>query len=184
MVGYYLHTIHSEYLFIPFAFFTIIEFSSFCLFYYFIWNKKRKTNFIFPVWLCFIAFALIDFFFINKMNDFDSVTIGVESIVIILMCIYYLITQIRGSVDLLVYSTSNFWVVITFLIYLSGTFFLYIMTETMIYNDAFRIQYVFINSGFNILKNILLSIAMVMKSDNNKSDKIKLYHGINKSLAN
>jgi hypothetical protein len=39
------------------------------------------------------------------------------------------------------------------------------MAETMIQNKAFRIQYIIINSAFNILKNLLLSIAMVMKSD-------------------
>lgn len=39
------------------------------------------------------------------------------------------------------------------------------MTETMLNNDSFQKQYIYINSSFNILKNILLSIAMVMKSD-------------------
>lgn len=98
------------------------------------------------------------------MNSFDSITVGVESIAIILMCIYYLIIQIKGTNNLFVYSTANFWVIITFLIYLSGLFFLYIMAENMIQDKAFRIQYIIINSAFNILKNILLSIAMLMKA--------------------
>ncbi|MEO8415032.1 MAG: hypothetical protein ABI472_15295 [Ginsengibacter sp.] len=34
----------------------------------------------------------------------------------------------------------------------------------MIQNLSFRIQYTFINSTFNILKNILLSVAMLMKA--------------------
>lgn len=38
------------------------------------------------------------------------------------------------------------------------------MAETMFNNRAFRIQYTVINGVFYILKNILLSIAMVMKS--------------------
>jgi hypothetical protein len=97
------------------------------------------------------------------MNSFDSITVGVESILIILMCIYYLIVQIKGANNLFVYSTSNFWIVITFLIYLSGTFFLYIMAENMINDRAFQSQYDIINSAFNVLKNVLLSIAMLMK---------------------
>jgi hypothetical protein len=97
------------------------------------------------------------------MNGFDSIASGVECIFIILLCIYYLIIQLKGINNLFVYSTSNFWIIITFLIYLAGTFFLYIMAENMIQNENFQIQYTIINSAFNILKNILLSIAMLMK---------------------
>ncbi len=109
------------------------------------------------------------------MTGFDSVAIGIESILIILMCIYYLFQQIRGVTNLQVYSTSNFWVIITFLIYISGTFFLYILTENMINDKAFRIQYIYINSFFNILKNVLLSIAMLMKPDEVKPGIKKNY---------
>ena len=31
------------------------------------------------------------------MNSFDSIAVGVEDILIILMCIYYLIIQIKGA---------------------------------------------------------------------------------------
>lgn len=97
------------------------------------------------------------------MDSFDSITAGIESISIILLCIYYLISQLKGTNTQFIYSTSNFWIIITFLIYLSGTFFLYIMAENMTIDRSFRIQYVVINSVFNIIKNILLSVAMLMK---------------------
>ncbi|MEO6639340.1 MAG: hypothetical protein ABIN25_13765, partial [Ginsengibacter sp.] len=42
---------------------------------------------------------------------------------------------------------------------------LYIMAQTMVSDDPFKILYVYINSSFNILKNVLLSIAMLMKSN-------------------
>lgn len=38
------------------------------------------------------------------------------------------------------------------------------MAENMIQSKAFQIQYTIINSVFNILKNILLSVAMLMKT--------------------
>jgi hypothetical protein len=110
------------------------------------------------------------------MEAFDSITVAIESIVIILLCIIYLAMQIKGSQNLFVYSTSNFWIIIAFLIYLAGTFFLYLMTETMFNNKTFRIQYSVINSTFNILKNILFAVAMLMKSTpppNSKSQKNK-----------
>lgn len=164
LASYYLQLVRSENLLILFALFTVAELSFFCLFYYYILPDNKAKKFIFPAWLCFIIFSLIDFFFINKRDRFDSFTSGLQSIFIIGMCIYYLFLQIKGSTNLQVYSTSNFWIIITFLIYLSGLFFLYILTETMINDKAFQIQYLYINSIFNILKNVLLSIAMLMKA--------------------
>ncbi len=79
----------------------------------------------------------------------------------------------KRNYNLFVYSTSNFWIIITFLIYSSGTFFLYIMAENMMKTREFQIQYVIINSVFNILKNVLLSIAMLMKESIPHNDKGK-----------
>lgn len=162
-IGYYFYEIHFKNIFIVFAIYTVVEFSFFCFFYYYAMPSGGMKKAVLPIWGLFFTFSCIDFFLINQMNAFDSITSGVESIFIILLCINYLVVQLKGSNNLFVYSTSNFWIVITFLIYLSGTFFLYIMTENMIKDRAFRIQYLIINSAFNILKNVLLSIAMLMK---------------------
>jgi hypothetical protein len=168
-LSYYFQKIHFvSYFFIIFELFTVVEFSLFCLFYYYVLPPGLMKRFIFPIWILFATFTGIDFFFVNKMSDFDSINIGVESILIILLCIYYLMVQLKGTQNLFVYSTTNFWIIITFLFYLSGTFFLYIMAENMINDKAFRIQYDIINSVFNILKNILLSIALLMKSSPSK----------------
>ncbi|MEO6814131.1 MAG: hypothetical protein ABI172_09390 [Ginsengibacter sp.] len=121
-----------------------------------------KSNTIY-IWSMFILFCFIDYFFISNTSSFDSIAVGIESLIVILLCIYYLFSQVKGSNDLLIYSTFNFWVIVTFLIYFSGTFFLYIMTENMRENVSFQQQYFIINISFNLLKNILLSIAMYMK---------------------
>jgi hypothetical protein len=169
----YFHERHLNGDFIFFAVFTVLEFSFFCLFYRYAFNTASVRKIILIVWGFFFIFACIDFFLINQMNNFDSFAVGIESIFIIVMCIYYLAVQIKGANNLFVYSTSNFWIIITFLIYLSGTFFLYIMAENMIENKNFRIQYIVINSVFNILKNILLSVAMLMKATPQKNQSQK-----------
>ncbi len=162
-LSYYFHEIHYKNFIAFYSLFTVAEFSFFCVFYYYAIPGGLMKKAILLIWALFFIFASIDFFLINQMNSFDSIAIGVESIIILLLCIYYLALQIRGSQNLFVYSTSNFWIIITFFIYLSGTFFLYIMAENMIQSRAFQIQYNIINSVFNILKNILLSVAMLMK---------------------
>ena len=161
--GLYLHEIGIKISPILFGIFTIAEFSFFCFFYYYALPTTLIKRTVPKIWGIFSVFACIDFVLIDKMNTYGSFAVGIEYICIILMCIYYLIVQLKGVNNLSVYSTSNFWVIITFLIYTSGTFFLYILADKMLSDRTFRIQYIFINSAFNILKNILLSMAMLMK---------------------
>jgi len=115
------------------------------------------------LWLCFIIFYFIDLTFINKGQGFDSVAMGIECILVLFLCSSYLFLILRKSNNLFIYSTFEFWIVITFLIYFSGTFFLYILAESMRDNLAFRGQYFIINIAFNLLKNVLLSIALTKK---------------------
>lgn len=170
---FYLQYIRSmNFRFLIYAF-TIIEYSFFCYFIYLVLTKKTIKKAVLYIWFGFILFAFIDLFYVNEGHGFDSFTSGIESIIIILMCGYYLVYQIRGSNSLLIYSTFDFWIVITFLIYFSGTFFLYLMTDKMMQNSDFRQLYFIINIPFNILKNILLSIAMTMRLNETINQKSK-----------
>ena len=47
------------------------------------------------------------------------------------------------------------------------------MAENMIQDRPFQIQYSVINSAFNIIKNILLSVAMLMKATPVKNELTK-----------
>ena len=162
-MSFYLQNIQSmNFRYLLYAF-TTIEYSFFCNFIYVILDKGRFRKTIPVIWAGFILFALIDLFYVNKGNGFDSFTSGIESMIILLLCVYYLFSQIKGSNTLLIYSTFDFWIVIAFLIYFSGTFFLYLMTDKMMQSTYFQQLYFIINISFNILKNILLSIAMTMR---------------------
>jgi hypothetical protein len=171
-MSFYLQSIRSENFKLLFYAFTIVEYSFFCYFIYLAFHQSKIRKVIVFIWIGFLLFALIDLFYVNNGGGFDSFTSGVESIIILLLCAYYLFSQIRGSNSLLIYSTFEFWVVITFLIYFSGTFFLYLMTDRMRENLNFQQLYFIINISFNILKNILLSVAMTMRLNSiNKQSK-------------
>ncbi|MEO8721549.1 MAG: hypothetical protein ABI372_10625, partial [Ginsengibacter sp.] len=173
-VSFYLQKIQSEnFMFLLYAF-TIFEYSFFCYFIYLIFSKNLVKKIVPFIWIGFIIFAFIDLLFISEAKEFDSFTIGIESIVIILLCIAYLFSQLKDSNSTLVYSTFNFWVVITFLIYFCGTFFLYIMTAGMKDSVSFQKQYFVINISFNILKNLLLCVAMTMRLNNSIKKENKL----------
>jgi len=162
-VNYYLQSVQSEkYIYLLYAF-TLVEYSFFCYFIYLSTPKSLIKKIIPYLWFGFISFELLVIIFKKDPFGFDSITSGIECIIVLLFCISYLFIQLRGSNNLAIYSTFDFWVVITFLIYFSGTFFLYILAQSMGRNIAFQRQYFIINIAFNILKNILLSIAMTMK---------------------
>ena len=162
-LGFYLQSIHSEKFLIFFYSFTILEFSFFSLFIFVVIPDSIVKKIVPYLWLSFIIFYFIDLVFVNKGKGFDSVATGIECILVLFMCISYIFLILRKSNNLLIYSTFEFSIVITFLIYFSGTFFLYILAESMRYNLAFRKQYSIINLSFNILKNLLLSFAMTRK---------------------
>lgn len=172
-MSFYLQFIRSmNFRFFLYAF-TVIEYSFFCYFIYLVLTKRKIKKAILFIWPGFVIFSLIDLFYVNEGHGFDSFTSGIESIIIILLCVYYLFSQIRGSNSLLIYSTFDFWIVITFLIYFSGTFFLYLMTDKMMVSSYFQQLYFIINISFNILKNILLSIAMTMELNESINQRSK-----------
>lgn len=159
----YLQITHSD-SFVPLLnLFTIIEYSFFCYFIYLILPLGFLKKSIPFIWLAFIMFAGFDYVFISTTPQFDSIAIGIESIIVISLCVSYFFSQIRESTNMEFYSTFNFWAVIAFFIYFSGTFFLYIMTEKMMHNLKFQSMYFLINISFNIVKNIMLCIATTMK---------------------
>ena len=154
--------------------FTIVEFSFLSYFFYLIFSKPKIKSGIKIVWLSFTAFACIDYFIINRLESLDSFTIGIESILIIVFSIYYLFTNLKDSVNFSIYSTFDFWIVITLLIYFAGTFFIYLLVESNKGNMEFRKIYVILNSSFNIIKNVLLATAMCMKMKPTIPDTHKL----------
>lgn len=168
----YFQSIESQNAIYLFLLFTIVEYSFFCYFIYLILPQNSLKKIVPFVWVAFLLFALIDYIFFSKTQEWDSFTSGIEFIIIILLCIYYLFTQLKGSTNLLIYSTFDFWIIITFLIYFCGTFFLYIMTESMRESVSFQKYYFVINISFNILKNILLCVAMTMKINDTANKQI------------
>ena len=182
-MSYYLQEIIKSEKFVYLLYtFTIIEFSFFCYFIYLILPNNFIKKIVPYLWTIFVFIAVIDILYINKNHEFDSFASGIESIIVIILCIYYLFSQIKGSNSLLIYSTFNFWVVIAFLIPYSGTFFLYLFTDKMIFNSSFHKIYLIINISFNILKNILLSVAMTMKLNDEVNQQKSLNPGLDDDI--
>ncbi|MDR3712900.1 MAG: hypothetical protein P4L51_08815 [Puia sp.] len=150
--------------------FTIIEFVSFTTFLYLgIANRIIKKT----IAGCAILFSiyLIMSFFQTEKDHFDAIQASGESILIIIFCIIYLFEQINKPPDFLVYSTPGFWVILGFLIYMSGTLFLFIISDRLALEE--RSKYWQINNFCNIIKNILFSVAFLVSHYSSKHRSIE-----------
>lgn len=119
----------------------------------------------------FIVYAAIGFvlFFIvytyvlpHSVKYIDSVPIGVETILLLTFSFYYLYEQTNDTTTMFIYSKSTFWVILGIVLYLAGSFFIYIFADTV---DPKEIRHFwFVTNILSILKNIFFCIAIYIHS--------------------
>jgi hypothetical protein len=154
-------------IFYLFASFTVCEYTLLTIFLYSsIKDKKLK---IIPIIgsLIFYSMAIINTI-TKKSETFDSLSASVEGILIIIYSILFLYGEINDPSIIFVYQTKKFWIVLAFFLYFSSTLFLFIYAAT--FTNQEHKNYWYINTIFNITKNILFCIAFTMR----KSKKSEL----------
>lgn len=111
--------------------------------------------------LLFVTFQALYFSFAQP-KLLDSIPIGVQTILVLSYIFYFLYIQISSTTSIPLYKQHTFWLAVGILIYLSGTFFFYILINHL---PERQIQpYWFITYIFDIIKNILFSIAVLVYS--------------------
>jgi len=142
---------------IIFGFFLIVQFTLFSFFAYSS-IKQKKLKYI-PVIGAIIFYVVAIGNFANR--KFDSLSASLASVLLIPYCIILLYEQIKDAQIDFVYNNKKFWVIIAFLIYFSATLFLYVYYSTL--SPEEQSMYWSINNISEILKNILFSVAFIMK---------------------
>lgn len=141
-----LHGYHNLFLF---HLYTPIEFIIFSTIFYSISERQPEKNLILYLCISFVVFCIINAFFIESLDSFNSIARGIEGMLAICICIYffYQLFISETTIDLLKY--SFFWLFSGWLIYFSGTFFLYIYFNksgtTPTYAIIHSILYIFLN---------------------------------------
>ena len=120
-------------------------------------KNKRFKKFIVICSVLFLIFTTI-FNIVTNFKGIDSIPIGVETILILIFCFYFLYEQMNSVDNLFIYNKYQFWIVIGFMIYLAGSFFVFI-SASMIDNNLLR-QYWFLTNCFYISMLILFAIAI------------------------
>jgi len=151
--------------FLGFRVYTIIEFGIISYYFYLLFATKNAKVSVSVIAFAFLFFCIYDIS-TSKSSNFDSVPVAVEAILVIAYCITFFYQQMKKSESFFLYSSSDFWIVVSLLIYFAGTFFVFIYAQKYFGNKNFDTNYEVINSTFLILKNILLVIAFSIKPNN------------------
>lgn len=144
------------------VYYLIYTFIEYICFSYILWSHITSKNFRLFILIssfAFIAFQLI-YFWNTPRRILDSVPIGVESILVLIYIFYFFYSQLKGSAPAVsLYQQPIFWLATGILIYLSGTFFFYILVNHM--QIAQIKQYWFVTYIFDIVKNIFFTIGVL-----------------------
>lgn len=103
----------------------------------------------------FIAFQVI-YVLSGKVKRLDTIPVGIETILIVTYIIYFLF-ELSKNLEGSLYNHYGFWISVGVLIYLGGSFFFYIMIDSLSGQEVEtfgNLTYV-----AEILKNVLFGMA-------------------------
>lgn len=146
--------------------FVILETSIFIFYLILVANNKRLKHILTLILIFFILFCLLSVQWLESDKYYSTIA-SLETIIVIISCIIVFYEQITHPQTLFIYSTSSFWIIVSMLFYLSGTFFLSLVLPQLSEEETDRFWQ--LNLGFNILKNILFSIAFSIKKSSSEN---------------
>ena len=159
------------------GFYTLLEYSIFAyIFWYNIYSKIFRKLII----IVSILFSLYQFFYITsvKFIRLDSISIGIESILIFIYIFYFFYEFSKNTKDVFIYNHYAFWLAVGVMIYLGGSFFFYILINNLNDNDVDK----FGNMTYvaEIIKNLLFAFAIFIY----KKYPVSKIHKLPKNIPN
>ena len=112
-------------------FFGATTFYEYSFFTYFIWNNINSKKFkrVISIATAFFFLFLLLYYANTKLKRVDSFPIGVESILILIFCFYFFYEEVNNPDVLFIYNDYKFWITTGIMIYISGSFFIYIFAN-------------------------------------------------------
>ena len=141
------------------GFTTFYEYSLFALFHWGNIKSKRFKNAILLLSISFVVFLIV--YYANaEFKRIDSFPIGIESILLLIFSSYFFYEEINNPNVLFIYNDYKFWVTTGIMIYISGSFFIYIFANQIPKNEIdlyWSFTYIFLG-----IMNILFSVGIIM----------------------
>lgn len=142
-----------------YSLFTLLEYIFFALFLWFNLRSRKSKRILILISVFFILFLFVYTVLIN-FKRVDSVTIGVETITILGFSFFFLYEQIKEPKLNFINDDYRFWIVVGMILYLAGSFFIYIFAEQV--SQEVWHQYRWLTWMFYIIKSIFFTIALLV----------------------
>ena len=153
-----------------FRLFTIIEYSIITFFIFQLIESDLFKRLIKIGSIIFIIVSILDIY-TSSFTSFDSLPSGIESILVLSYCLFFVYEKMT-STDFSFNGTI--WITIGFILFFSGTFFLFILSQNNFKDSSFILTYGYIVAIFNIIKNLFITIGIFSESNNSKRTSNKL----------
>jgi hypothetical protein len=114
--------------------------------------------------ILYLILQLIPYFFVIA-TPLNSIITTVNTIFILVFCLLYFFEQIRYPKTMFIYTQSTFWSIVGLLVFTAGTFFIFWYNNIIKQSEVFENQYIIIHALIFIIRNLLFSIAFVIKPD-------------------
>ena len=118
-----------------FPFFTLWEFEMISAFYFFLLKGAHIRRIILVLMTLFALLTIADIYIVNGLRHFNNYSRSVESIVVIGYTIGYFYKVLSEMVVEQPVKEPSFWISIAFLIYFSGSLFLFIFGDYIIHHS-------------------------------------------------
>jgi hypothetical protein len=148
---------------ITFPVYTLLEYFFFTILIFQQLKLKRQKIIVIILSISFFIFQVLSYFFAPKKN-LDSIPIGIETILVFVFIFFFLYEQLRDVKDIPIYDHYFFWVSIGLFIYLGGSFFIYLLADSVTAKEILR--YWFFTYIVEIIKNLLFVTAILIYSKN------------------
>ena len=168
----------SENVLFVYSCFTFLEYALFTGFIYsFIKNGlfKKITLFLSVLFTIFLPVYYTSF---NQGESIDSIPIGIETLLVLLFCFYYFYEQMNDLDNHYIYNRYHFWITIGMMLYLAGSFFIYIFANHV--DKQTQSQFWFLTYFFYVVKNSFFLIGFINYKKPSKAQSLKnLYPYLN-----
>lgn len=137
--------------------FTLIEYLIFSSFFYMIIPNRKMKQLITVLSSLFVVFTVL-YIIKNPKIKIDSYCIGIETILIIVYSFYYMYQELKETKESFIYNNYSFWIISGILIYLAGSFFIYIYANQL--KSGLLSDFWALTNLFYIIKNVFFAIAI------------------------
>jgi len=146
--------VHNVFLF---HLYTPIEFA-FVVFIFVYFFKGKLTSLGYFGIILFFLFCIVNVIFFESLNDFNSIPRGFEGLIVICLSIYFFFRLFIADEFIHLMKYPYFWLFSGWLLYFSGTFFLFIYSSKNAMGINFT--YLIIHSVLNIFLNIVYAYSL------------------------